>query len=166
MNHRNKSHLKSVKKSGQRNRKSKFEQAVSRHHIMPRSRGGKDDDSNISRIIFYHHKLYHMLFSNMTPIEILAFLDLFFFSPNNCIELYHFSKKATSVDVVPLVQISPRLNNYYGDLFHSLFKDMNPFEICSFLENYFWNQQFHWLQEYISYRDYYLDLINDKQEGY
>lgn len=62
-----------------------------------------------------------------------------------------------------MVVISTNLNSYYSDKFYELFRDMNPLEICSFLENYFWNKQKFWLKDYIKNRDYYLDLVNDKK---
>lgn len=41
------------------------------HHIAPRSRGGKNDDSNICEVPRGKHEAYHYMFSNMTPDEII-----------------------------------------------------------------------------------------------
>lgn len=41
------------------------------HHIIPRSRGGQDQDTNICIVPDSKHKAYHYLFANMTPEEIL-----------------------------------------------------------------------------------------------
>ena len=52
------------------------------HHIIPLSREGRDDDSNKSRILDYFHKRYHWLFTEMTPNEILSFLESYFWNGN------------------------------------------------------------------------------------
>jgi hypothetical protein len=43
---------------------------MSRHHVIPRSRGGKET-VEIHRDI---HRTYHALFGNLTPDEILEYL--------------------------------------------------------------------------------------------
>lgn len=48
------------------------------HHITPRSRGGIDDKSNLARVGHSKHDLYHQLFENMTPMEILAKLSSYY----------------------------------------------------------------------------------------
>lgn len=48
------------------------------HHILPRSRGGSDDKSNLARVAHKEHDLYHRLFENMTPEEILSYLVNYF----------------------------------------------------------------------------------------
>ena len=45
-----------------------------KHHIRPTSRGGTDDDENIAIVPNKKHELYHVLFSNRTPEEIIAHL--------------------------------------------------------------------------------------------
>lgn len=51
---------------------------ITEHHIIPLSREGRDNDSNKSKVLDYFHKRYHWLFSEMTPSEILAFLESYF----------------------------------------------------------------------------------------
>ena len=41
------------------------------HHINPSSRGGSDKDENIALVPDKRHKAYHIMFSNMTPDEII-----------------------------------------------------------------------------------------------
>ena len=42
-----------------------------RHHIIPRSRGGKSLENNTCIVIRKNHEAYHELFGNMTPDEII-----------------------------------------------------------------------------------------------
>ena len=46
----------------------------SRHHVIPRSRGGNFSKENIVIIPRVDHELYHKLFGNMTPDEIIEHL--------------------------------------------------------------------------------------------
>jgi hypothetical protein len=46
----------------------------SRHHIIPRSRGGRDGD-NIAYVSERDHRFYHALFENKTPREIIRYLN-------------------------------------------------------------------------------------------
>ena len=54
------------------------------HHILPRSRGGRSEN-NIKRVPNSYHEAYHKLFSNMTPSEILEYLQKMWFSTNEFI---------------------------------------------------------------------------------
>ena len=45
-----------------------------RHHIVPSSRGGSDDKSNIAIVGNEDHETYHALFGNKTPVEIITLL--------------------------------------------------------------------------------------------
>ena len=47
---------------------------VTRHHIIPRSRGGTNR-GNISMVPHREHNLYHQLFENRTPSEIVQYLN-------------------------------------------------------------------------------------------
>lgn len=49
----------------------------SKHHITPRSRGGKNG-GNLAEICENFHQGYHFLFSDKTPKEILALLVDYF----------------------------------------------------------------------------------------
>ncbi|MBC8490352.1 MAG: HNH endonuclease [Bacteroidetes bacterium] len=52
----------------------------SRHHIIPRSRGGKSDKTNLALLKKKDHELYHELFGNKTPDEILFYLVNYFWN--------------------------------------------------------------------------------------
>lgn len=45
-----------------------------RHHATPKSRGGSYNLENIARIRERDHNHYHVLFSNLTPQEIIPHL--------------------------------------------------------------------------------------------
>ena len=47
-----------------------------RHHIVPRSRGGRGQRQKNIAIVDYnlHHDVYHRLFGNKTPDEIIVYL--------------------------------------------------------------------------------------------
>ena len=47
---------------------------LSRHHIMPSSRGGTSTLENISMLNIHDHQNYHALFINKTPDEIVETL--------------------------------------------------------------------------------------------
>lgn len=51
---------------------------VNRFHIIPKSRGGGLGDNVIDDFCYGCHSLYHRLFQNRTPEEILKDLDGFF----------------------------------------------------------------------------------------
>ena len=53
-----------------------------RHHILPRSKGGTNDPSNIAMVKQGLHRKYHELFNNRTPEEILEFLENYFWGGN------------------------------------------------------------------------------------
>ena len=55
---------------------------LTRHHIIPRSRGGKSDKYNICIVDAHKHELYHALFQNMTPREIIKYLMKTFWNNN------------------------------------------------------------------------------------
>lgn len=54
-----------------KNRKNKNYQ--SGHHIIPKSRGGGGLE-NIAGLTLKDHRLYHSMFSNLTPPEIIKYL--------------------------------------------------------------------------------------------
>ena len=43
----------------------------SHHHILPRSKGGDNQQKNLVVVPAYKHKFWHLLFGNKTPQEIL-----------------------------------------------------------------------------------------------
>ena len=47
---------------------------LTRHHIIPRSRGGHNIN-NVSNVPRREHNLYHQLFENLTPIEVVKYLN-------------------------------------------------------------------------------------------
>ena len=59
---------------GKKRKKGKKQNRKSRHHIIPRSRGGTWIDSNISILDIEQHEKYHSIFGNMKPDEIIKHL--------------------------------------------------------------------------------------------
>ena len=62
---------------------------TSKHHVVPRSRGdkfkefrikNKDQANNVAIVEFTLHQKYHSLFGNMTPDEILVYLNKTFWN--------------------------------------------------------------------------------------
>ena len=51
--------------------KEKYSKRMSKHHIIPSSRGGSSDLENISKIEKKSHECYHYLFGNKMPFEIV-----------------------------------------------------------------------------------------------
>lgn len=49
------------------------------HHLLPRSRGGQTR-GNIKRVPCSYHQAYHKLFCNMTPDEIIEYLEQMWFT--------------------------------------------------------------------------------------
>ena len=47
---------------------------LSRHHVIPRSRGGSGLENNITGLKLQDHQDYHNLFSNQIPTEIVETL--------------------------------------------------------------------------------------------
>ena len=58
-----------------------------RHHVIPRSRDGTDAESNIAKTDPKLHELYHKLFGNRTPLEIVHYLNKEFWNGNYAIEM-------------------------------------------------------------------------------
>ena len=47
---------------------------LTKHHIIPKCRGGSQLEDNISHIPKKTHDLYHHLFADRTPVEIIDYL--------------------------------------------------------------------------------------------
>ena len=47
---------------------------TNRHHLTPRSRGGKSTESNLLEMDYSRHCAWHLLFKNLTLDEIIALL--------------------------------------------------------------------------------------------
>lgn len=47
---------------------------ITKHHILPRERGGSWDDHNILKLWNHRHEVYHILFGNKTLVEAANFL--------------------------------------------------------------------------------------------
>jgi hypothetical protein len=48
---------------------------VTKHHIIPKSRGGADLKDNIIKLPGLNHEAYHVFFGNLAPIEAKEFID-------------------------------------------------------------------------------------------
>ena len=53
---------------------------LSDHHILPKSRGGQKE-RNIKRVPEKKHQAYHLLFANLTPDEVIQYLQEVWFKP-------------------------------------------------------------------------------------
>lgn len=51
---------------------------LSAHHILPRSKGGSDDESNLVNLAKKRHKAWHNCFGNDDPEEVVAKMLLTF----------------------------------------------------------------------------------------
>jgi len=77
-----------MKKTTKKRKKSPAAKRITNHHILPTSRGGKQHRSNIAKVANRKHEIYHMLFCNMTPVEIIVYLvDYFWAGQWNWVEL-------------------------------------------------------------------------------
>jgi hypothetical protein len=61
------------------NKKRKY---LDKHHVIPRSRGGDSSLENICYVGKREHELYHTLFSNKTPPEIVEYMVRVFWKDN------------------------------------------------------------------------------------
>ena len=52
-----------------------FSKKFSKHHRKPRSRGGTNEEKNISYVPTNTHQHYHALFANLMPEEIAKVLN-------------------------------------------------------------------------------------------
>lgn len=59
---------------GNKKKRNKPSNGLTRHHILPSSRGGTCSDNNIAMISDKDHRSYHQLFSNKSPDEIIKHL--------------------------------------------------------------------------------------------
>ena len=48
-----------------------------RHHLIPSSRGGTNDEKNIKIVPEKDHRAWHQIFENFTPSEIIKMLEIF-----------------------------------------------------------------------------------------
>ena len=53
-----------------------------RHHRRPRSKGGSNDERNISIVEQNQHRAYHCLFQNMLPEEVAKVLTKVWVDPD------------------------------------------------------------------------------------
>ncbi len=65
----------------------KKQNKLTKHHIIPRSRGGDSSFKNIAKVNHREHDLYHQLFENKTPDEIIAYLNNKFWNNNYLISI-------------------------------------------------------------------------------
>ena len=65
----------------------RHENKLTRHHVIPRSRKGDSSYRNIAKVPHKEHDLYHQLFANKTPDEIVAYLNRTFWNNNYLIKL-------------------------------------------------------------------------------
>ena len=65
----------------------RYKKKLTRHHICPRSRGGSNSSYNIAKVPEREHDLYHRLFENKTPDEIMEYLNKTFWNGNYFIRM-------------------------------------------------------------------------------
>lgn len=63
-----------------RERRERLRQ-LEKHHIIPLTKGGIDVPENVAYVRRIDHRLYHYLFSNRTPEEIIMYLNSYFWQP-------------------------------------------------------------------------------------
>jgi len=51
---------------------------MTRHHLTPRARGGKEGKNNIVKIPDRYHVAWHTFFGNLTPKEAIHFMRVIF----------------------------------------------------------------------------------------
>ena len=51
---------------------------LEKHHVLPSSRHGSNRKDNIAIIDRAKHRIYHQLFKNKTPVEIICYLVEYF----------------------------------------------------------------------------------------
>ncbi len=153
---RNKNCLNQKKVSRKRN--PKHPKALTIHHIVPRSRGGSESKENKAKIIMYHHGVFHDLFQNMTPCEIIVFLTVFVFKTDKWLKVYCFNRSTNIEEKVEFI-IDDRLTSYHRDKFYLLFGDMNYIQCYAYLENYFFNKQTKWIDEVVNNFEYYTEAV-------
>ena len=90
----NKNSISSLRKREEKKQESNNKKIVTIHHIIPQSRGGKDSKENKSIVMIYFHKKYHELFRNMTPVEIIAYLETYFWNnQTKWVDDYSFNRQ-------------------------------------------------------------------------
>jgi hypothetical protein len=69
-----------MSKNGSKNNNKKPENGrkMTRHHLLPASRGGLTDQYNIVTIPRRYHESWHIFFGNLTPQEAIQFLNAIF----------------------------------------------------------------------------------------
>lgn len=51
---------------------------MTKHHVIPRSRDGKELESNVVKIPDRYHVAWHIFFGNLTPKEAILFIKKLF----------------------------------------------------------------------------------------
>lgn len=184
---RNRSRLSRKEKVRKTKRSKKHPKAVSIHHILPRSRGGGESLANKSKIVACDHERFHKLFVNMTPFEILAWLQIYFWG----LDLDHVSeycfnrgqflfkngkykiprkskgkiqKVSLEFEEEPFIRYVFHVSDvtpYHSQVYYELFGSMAQYEVLAWLEMYFWNKQTYWIDKYVASKDYFLSNIKN-----
>lgn len=105
-------------RSSRKYQRGRGEYKKTTHHIIPTSRGGRDDAFNKIYPPQYKHVYYHILFENWTPDEILSKLNDYWSNLNRNLA-GHFDKQ---------------INSY-----KALFGDMKPREVKQYLKEHWFN---------------------------
>lgn len=66
----------------------KWKYKPTKHHIIPKSRGGSSKLENLCYVPRERHEKYHALFENRTPEEIIEYLNQDFWKNNYRIDIY------------------------------------------------------------------------------
>lgn len=67
---------------------------ITKHHIIPISRNGPDTYDNIARVCRRDHELYHALFENRTPDEIVEYLNNKFWARKYDVTIRRVAKRS------------------------------------------------------------------------
>ena len=76
----------------------KHQNRKTKHHITPKSRGGKNTLENICRVQGKEHEKYHYLFDNRTPEEILDYLTNTFWNGDKSYVIDYYNSISLGID--------------------------------------------------------------------
>lgn len=87
----------------------------SKHHIIPQSRGGGNEQENVKIFPKRFHNLWHDLFGNLTPLESIQFIrEVFLDEKRRIVVTKKRRKKSWKVDDLYDLQLSIQKDTIKG----------------------------------------------------